>query len=79
MAGIELINETIESLPLFALFSAGLNLLKLLVGGLFGLYAISFIVSTYLRMRERKMLKEIKDELKVLSRKVSSLEKGKRK
>jgi uncharacterized membrane protein len=69
-----MINETI--LPPGAIEYV-LNTLRLLVGGVFGIYIIMTVVRIIAYRRLRKNLQELSSEVKAISKRLSRLEKNK--
>jgi uncharacterized membrane protein len=71
---LKMINETI--LPPGAIEYV-LNTLRLLVGGVFGIYIIMTVVRIIAYRRLRKNLQELSSEVKAISKRLSRLEKNK--
>ena len=71
---ITVLNETVQQIPVFSLINSGIDYIKLLIGGLFGLSLVSFLVSITFSFKNRKTMKCIEKELKSISRRLDDLE-----
>ncbi len=72
-------NETIESIPVISLVYTGLNFVKVLAGGIFGLALLNFIVNILFRSKEIRLLKELNAKIDSLAKRVDAPEKKRRK
>lgn len=77
--GLIILNETMQQLPLFATLQAGFDFLKIIVGGIFGFYVLSFLIGLYYRLKEIKLLKNIDAKMDVLSKRIDDMERIKTK
>jgi hypothetical protein len=72
---ITLINQTVQDMPVFSILNSGIDYIKILIGGLFGLSLISFFVSIVFSLKNRKTMKQIKFELSRISKRLDEFEK----
>jgi len=72
---ITLINQTVQEIPVFSILNSGIDYIKILIGGLFGLSLISFFVSVVFSLKNRKTMKQIKSELSRISKRLDEFEK----
>ena len=61
--------------PLGDLIAIVMNQIKLLVGGLFGLYVIFFIIRFFYERKNRQILMQIKHDLDRIKKRMPSLKK----
>lgn len=69
------INSTLPPLfePVVETIQGFVNIVQVLVGGIFGLYLILVILRWREARQLKKVMKEVKDELKLLNRSIESM------
>ncbi len=70
------INNTLEMLEPFSVTVQGfMDIIKILVGGIFGLYVIMLVVKIYYSVKYMKAMESFTKELKQLRERITGLEK----
>ena len=73
------INSTLSQIPMLESASAGIqsfvNILQIVIGGLFGLYILILIVKIVYYVKFIKFFKNIRNDISLLSDKINSMDK----